>query len=375
MINKPIVILVMRLCNSLTEDTDIFREALISHLKNNLGCEVLAYDFVEDFVSDLARLKGVIESKRVVAAIIKEYEYDEDAHQIALRQVRELDKRLPIFFYPHKTKDEVKGLEGFKRVYIRYQYSTRALDLLKKQIKRFVVPLDFFGTQNQQEVERVSNCLAHAYQEQYLDGKELGTPDYNHQVVAEALRVRLTKELIQEEFDSTLGREPEIALPPSALVYQAEVVTVKKMCVESQQEFFWLLKIARGNISPGSQGDDAQGFAIDPLTLKYCRTSGWGCHQLAPLRLEYLLQYAEDLNGVPWKKRKSARERIISGVFFPKVDGFASPIVQLAFPTEEEEKRLVDFFEKTRIAIPVVLDDWGLRLLGCSFSGEENPNR
>ena len=367
-INKPVVILVMRDINSLTGQGDIFREALISCLKNTLGCEALAYSLIHDFTDDLAKVKGVIESKKVVAVIIQEDEYDEDLHQIVVKQVRVVDKNLPIIIFPHRDKEDVKGIEGFKRIYFYCILSKRVIPLLKRWLKKMVVPLDFFGAQNQQEVERVSDCLANAYQKQYLDGRELAVPDYNHQVVAEAMRVRLTKELIQEEFDSTLGREPKMVSASDIAVYEKEVALIKQMCAkkEGQNDLWNLLHNARGYMSPGSQGDNVEGFAIEPVTLEYSRTAGFGCHQLARDRLEYRLEYLIGLNGgKSFRRRKYPSNRIISGLFFPEVDGFKIPIVQFREIEENDKDSLKGFFTDTRLAIPLIFDGDGFCPLGC----------
>ena len=78
MSNKPIVILVMKEINSITGVSDSGRDALIYTLRNVLGCKVVTYGYDHYFLEDLLRVKNLVQSGKVLAVIVEEFEYDED---------------------------------------------------------------------------------------------------------------------------------------------------------------------------------------------------------------------------------------------------------------------------------------------------------
>jgi hypothetical protein len=338
------------------------REALIYHLKTTCDCEVYAYGNQHGFLDDFTRIRQAIESKRVLAVIVDECKYDEEQHLVVISKIRELTKTVPIIVFPHGF-DGAKGIEGYKGIYDKYHNTSRRLsNLIKRWRKNIQLPLDHFDAKDTADVRRIVGQLEHVYQSTMLDGNETGVADTNGQVVAEAIRLRLCPaELFRDQFDMIIQSEPCVLQDPGRETYDQQIELIRSKCLDNNYEFFQLLGKARGNTIGGSSGDKVEGFAIDPVTLEYFRTHGYGTHQSARIRLESRIKRISNLKGqrCTLKNEKEAERRIVTGELFVQVPGFTIPIIQFEayWVKGEVGRKIAAFLRDKRLALPISVDD------------------
>jgi hypothetical protein len=340
------------------EDGDRFtpvnswKEGLVFHLEK-MGCEVHSYDNQYWFLDEIRKTKYAIESGRLLAVIVDEGRYGDDQHLAIIRSIRSMSPTVPVIVIPQGARHEVKGIEGYKRIYRYYYSERRMLSLIQSWKRTLTLPRDHFDARGQSDTAFITRQLLHAYQANLEEDNELGTPDYNGQILAEAFRIRmLPAAMLRREFDDTVRSQAKELADPGDAVFEQELQNVGILCRQDPHQLWRMIKKARGDQSGGSKGEDVEGFAIDPQSLEYARTRGFGSHGIARIYVEQRLEIITELSGKTVSKKPI---QITSGIFFPEVSGIRVPIVVLDSADSQDPamKRIGEFLRQRRIAIPI----------------------
>ena len=192
-------------------------------------------------------------------------------------------------------------------------------------------------------------------------------------IIAEALRLRLLPaEFLKSEFDDTIEEVRRVFASAKSSVYKREVAKIRKMTDEERKAFSHALQRARGRgyepaegggvyVTRASCGNNVNGFAIDPVTLETHITYRFGEHHLCGDILARRIEAIEALRNrknryeLDDDKERECRWRLITGLIFSEIDGFATPMLQLytGEADEKEIRKVVRFLREQQKFIPV----------------------
>ncbi len=356
-------------------DDNVWRDALCYFLRERCGCEVISYYSDYDFEKDRSRLKRYAKYGLLILVIVKQQDYSEDQHQRVIAMTRKsLSKKIPIVVLPGLFSENRFASDSNDALVYAYQHTdTKLVSLVKGLVSHCSMPIDWLGAETQEDRKILMTQLESAYAKHYLTGDSnglFGVPDHNHQIVAEALRIKLLpSEFIREEFDDAIsGEEKEMASVDSS-VFWAEVDRIRSMTDKERKEFDHTLQRARGwepcetggiYVMRASCGDDVRGFAIDPITLETLTTYRFGEHHLVGDKLARRIWAIEMMAGkASWADDSKYKRRLITGLIFTDIEGFTTPILQLYSEGRDYSKvftRVASLLMKEQKFIPVTFD-------------------
>ncbi len=337
------------------------RDALRYFLEKNCGCEVFLYRFSRQFENDILRIKKYFFCGRLILVIVKQEEHL-DQHEEIIRIVREnLSPALPVVVIPdYRAKNLFAGSPGEVSVYASDYLDPKLIELVRNLAIEDRPLCDWLGADRTEGQAMLPAQLQNAYRTHTNDETALGTPEYNHMIVAEALRIKLLPaELLKAEFDDTLKTCPAIFSASPHETYEKELERIRKMNEEEREEF---RRDLRWKIGEVSCGNDVNGFAIDPLTLETLITSSFGLHRMAGYLLKKRIELIETLvrrrrfGELDEEESHACRRRVMQGLIFKRVSGFETPILQLnTYPVEtpQEVHRVGCFLRREKKFIPV----------------------
>lgn len=385
MAQKPVIAYIESSHSGMSDDNH-YRDALSFFLRQHLGCEVIVYDYDRDFEEDIARIEKFSKGGQLIVVIVKQQEYD-DQHTRIIKKVRDdLSKSLPIVVIPDwRGEERFNGLPDDPLVYTHAHSSPELVELINNLIAAWKPGLNWLGAQTTEDQAILMAQLENAYRKHYLDDEDdgmLGTPDRNHQIVAEALRLKLLPSIcLKAEFDDTIERKTRVFVTAEPSVYQKEVEKIKAMTDDERKEFDHSLDRARGHmpaegggvyVTRASCGENVNGFAIDPVTLETYVTRRFGEHHMAKDMLAHRVEVIEELkkgrNGSAPEDEDAeyrVKWRIMAGLIFSEIDGFTTPILRLYKEhgdNEEDSKKVVAFLLREQRFIPVDFDG---KLMEC----------
>ena len=370
---KPIIVYIesSRRRGFINENPD--RDALSYFLRDHCGCEVVLYENNYYFNEGLSRLKKMVDL--IILVIVKQNEYSED-HKQVIKNIRGLSKRLPIVVIPEgqdRFNNDPAGL-----VYVYEHTNPEMIILVKGLVSKWRPSINWLGAETPEDQHILLQQLENAYRKHYLGDETLGTPDYNHQVVAEAIRIKLLpSSLLKEEFDDTIDRKVRTFVYSEISEYEKELDLVRKMDKVERKRFNHCLDRARGYeptesggvyVIRASCGSSVNGFAIDPVTLENITTQGFGEHHLARNKLGKIIKRIEALKG---GKKYSVfddfgcdfdfelNSRIMYGLI-SNIEGFKTPILRLCWEEADDEgvKKVASFIRKSKMFIPVTSEGY-----------------
>jgi len=350
----------------------ISASALINFLERDLGAEVIQhrwFDLIKK--EDLSRLKYLAEHGHLAFVVIAGDKFSLDVDE--LRRVREnISSFLPaVILADWDCKDKAQEEKGDDDLaWVMSFSSLEAGQKMRELVKSWRPSANFFDAHTTRDVEMLSCALQVAYEKNYLGEHEefsLAVPDFNGQVVTEALRLRLMPpEVIQKEFDQVVARELSTAETPSIEegVYQQELQRLRQMSEQDRKIFYDQVEDRFGRYPDGkggyfsdndiSCGPGLKGFAIDVDSLVFLVTEGFGGHRLASqllyLKLDELCEYREN-------QPVERKDQMLGGFVF-KLDGWQTPFVSLGdmqYTEKEIRERVLGFLFSSRRFIP--LDD------------------
>ena len=353
------------------------REALSFFLKNDCGCDVHLYDYLQDFQQDKNNVSKLLTGGWVILVILKQHSYMEKEHLEGIEFIRtSLSRELPIVILPDWHEGRFEPSAETPNVFA-YSHESPELSKLVSDMKLvWRKPDDAFGVESDKERDLLCRHLENAYKVNYLDGDNemmLGTPDPNTQVVLEALRLRLLPvSFVKEEFDDTLPRRKQKFDAIDVNAYEQEISRIRSLSEADRKELSDDMLRARG-MTPCEtggvfcngvgQGDNAWGYAIDWQTLQNVITDRFGEHQLAK---HYLL---EKLVRLEMMRSRGSRHddaeyacarRMLFGLILQKVNGYSLPIACMWSEGADEDRcrRVAEHILKERRFIPVTPDGY-----------------
>ncbi|MEK7376855.1 MAG: hypothetical protein AABZ57_06830 [Candidatus Margulisiibacteriota bacterium] len=109
-------------------------------------------------------------------------------------------------------------------MYVYDHTDAELVTLVNRLVSEWKPPFNWLGAETPEDQAILLQQLENAYRKHYLDDdsdRMFGTPDHNHQVVAEALRIRLLlASLIKAEFDDTIERKVRVFATAKTSVYK-----------------------------------------------------------------------------------------------------------------------------------------------------------
>lgn len=352
---KPIVVYVESSCHAGLSEYNCDKDALIYFLKKNLNCEVVWYEHGYYFREDIDRIKRYYIYNHLMLVIVKQEEYDSDQHEDVINLTKEFLKKTPVIVIP-----EIYGEERFKgdarrKLYVCHHESKELVKLVKKLRSEWKPSQNWLGAETSQDRATLYSQLEDAYTSTHSeeDGM-LGTPDHNHMVVSQALRLRILPDLIKEEFDDTIKPDKNELVVINDELFWEEVERIEVMSEDEMKQFN---RACVGQIDCDGVGcgSNVNGFAIDPKTLETQITNRFGQHESARLFLrKRILSIGTLLNGGSYLGEEyEYNYHIIKGFIFFGVEGFSTPILQLH---EDLDKRTINFLYEQRKFIPVNIE-------------------
>ncbi len=331
------------------------KDALIYFLKKDLNCEVIWYERGCYFEEDIDRIKRYYIYNHLMLVIVKQEEYDSDQHEDVINLVKKFFKKTPVIVIP-----EIYGKERFKgdarrKLYVCHHESKELVKLVKKLRSEWEPSQNWLGAETGQDRATLYSQLEDAYTSTHSeeDGM-LGTPDHNHMVVSQALRLRILPDLIKEEFDDTIKPDKNELVVINDELFWEEVERIEVMNNDEIRRFELALK-RQIDCDGASCGSNVNGFAIDPKTQETQITNRFGEHESARFFLrKRILSIGTLLNGGSYLGEEyEYNYHIIKGFIFFGVEGFSTPILQLH---EDLDKRTINFLYEQRKFIPVNRD-------------------
>lgn len=377
MAKKPVIVYIESNYNGYSDDNPD-RGALSYFLREHCGCEVILYDNDYYFDEEKSRLKKLADSNMLILVMVKQEEYSEQHKEIIVKVRDGLSKTLPIVVIPDGFGEErFNGDPADSLVYVHDHTDAELITLINRLVSEWKPPLNWLGAETPEDQAILLQQLENAYRKHYIDDdsdRMFGTPDHNHQVVAEALRIRLLPaSLIKTEFDDTIERKVRVFASAKTSVYKKEVNRIRRMTDDERKEFDHRLMRARGYepaegggvfVTRATCGNGVNGFAIDPVTLENLTTHRFGEHHLAKDMLARRIVAIEALRNhkhryeLDHDDELKCQWRLMSGLIFSEIDGFTTPILCLyrEDADNEEVKKVASFLMREQKFIPVTPD-------------------
>jgi len=345
------------------------RDALAFVIKNDCHCDVLQCENSYRCEDVLPVIEGAISQKRAILVIAKQEKYIDDHLNIIKLFRQTFSSEVPIVIIPEYGEERFVPTPDDHGIYIYNHTDPELIDFIQTLKKDFSPNLDWFDIETDEEKLMLTDYLSKVYVRNYFendDDRNLGLPDYNGQIVAEVLRLRLLPpELIKTEFDDVL-RRPKIFKKVLPEIYNNELKRMRGMNQEEKDQFTYKLMRAKGyyQMDGGRQkrdisfGENLSAYAIDPVTLVSTTTFGFGAHKYAIEKLHYEVMYIQDLrkriSPTEWEEDEIT-DRIIFGLILENLDGFATPFLSIfeGGYNEKELKRAINFVISEGKYIPV----------------------
>lgn len=351
----------------LSETENYERNALNYFLKNHCGYNVFQYENKEEFITDLPRLKKYYSQLQLVLIIIEEEEYSDQHKQIYQIIRKQISIDIPIVIRPNKTKKELIANRKDKALHILYGTELKFINFIKELMANSKPSKNYFGVETIEDQGILMNNLKNAYRHHYLNSQEdkmLGTPDNNHIIVAEALRLRLFPCNFREEFDDTIPSRPQKFLSIESSVYDAEVKRVEEMSEQERQylknKILQLRGYENGYKARMGCSINVNGFAIDPITLETLTTTRSSEHYYAGQKLANRIKIIESLKKgkdyfyLSKEEINDCHYRLITGLIFFKIENFETPLLQFFEDNNKDDfEKVIKFILKQKMFIPI----------------------
>ncbi len=214
-------------------------------------------------------------------------------------------------------------------------------------------PINWLGADNKYDQEQVLHQLQAVYKVHCTENSLLGTPDLNHCIVAEALRIKLLPtECLKAEFDDALPKNLRNFINAKEEEYSDAFNRLKEFSAKQRQNLVTMLLYEQGYENGYRKrlycSTKVSGFAIDPLSLEFSITEGFANHQLAIHIL---------VNRLRLGLKDAFNGRIISGLIFSDIFQWLQiPLVQFDMIDDYYPKefiKVISFIIKKRMFIPV----------------------
>lgn len=324
------------------QDENPERDGLSYFLRENCQCEVINYNDQREFENNLLTLKRYFYFQQLILIIIKQEKYCTQ-HLDLINLIRqEISTNLPIVIIPNFHSDERFSESNASLIYAFF-YEDEKLTKLVNDLKiGWQKPDDWLGADTRKDQLLLMYNLENAYRQHYFDDNMLGVPDYNHMVVAEALRLKsLPSSHLKAEFDDTICNLSFFNLKTESSSYQQEIKKIRAMSDDEKHNLIIKIMAIRGYradengwiVERATCGQQVNGFAIDPTTLETLITIRPGMHHNAGYLLSRRIRVIEEIkdqkNYYTRTDQNIFERRLITGLIYLIVPGFKMPFLQL----------------------------------------------
>lgn len=357
MAHKPVIAYIDTSDTGVVEHSD--QHALCYFLRQELGFEVFTFEYYFDFRDERRLMKVFADAEVLQLVIVREVEWL-NQHQEVIAFVRaNLSQTVPIVVISDTSDICIED----ERTHVYYYTNTAFVRLLESLIASYRPPVDWLGTKTEKDRSLLIRQLSRAYQIHYLADDEdvLVASDWNHQVVAEALRIKLLPaECLAEEFDSTLEESAYEYASVDLVVYAREVERIRSLSDNERDRLRFFLWEASSHLE-GSCGDGVHGFAIDSQTFQMVVTTRFGQHRAAKQlligRLFVTAQLSlEHRNGSRFIESDEDRY-VLSGFVFFRLSSVVPLVALYAHDVDPEVMRkIASFIMSERKYILVAFD-------------------
>jgi hypothetical protein len=362
MAGKPMIAHVYKPYSTVDDSENGEEKGMDLFLIDRFGCDIRIYRGIRKIKEDLAYLHARVNEGILVCLYLEQERYEDDkTYKELIAQVRcTVSKTLPILFFRQFSMISFDD----PNVHVFDFWSEDVCALIDRSMSSWSSP-DWLGAETKEEEGLLARRLEHAHYVQSLkaDVYDISTPDENHRVVAEALRLHLLPvERLQDEFDETIVIERFSEESFSSEVYLAEVDRIRGMDADDRKVFLFQVMENIGYeriddiwyFRSGSLGAHVNGFAIDSVTMEWVITKKHGSHRGASQSLADRIKVFEMYRGLD---RYPAQARFVSGLIFRVMD-FCVPIICLfsGNVTEEDFRKVVRKIMSDRRFIPVTIN-------------------
>jgi len=336
--------------NSLIPDSDIFlADALNYFLKTECIVEIREKD-INNWPFEKESILNLIKHKLLIAIIISAGEnltrddgYD-DASAVS-ELIDDCPKDFPIIVVTYHRYQSRCCIENFKRNGVKalvYNHDNEdLLSLIKNLAQSWQPPQNWLGAATTADQDLLFRQLKNAYT--YNQENLCGTPDVNHMVVAEALRIKmLPASCLAGEFDASL-EEVMLIEKLSSLTFTKDLDALEHLPADEKKSFVREINLSLGfDSDDGCSGHQFQsnccknvtGFAIDPLTREHLITVKFGQHyragELLAKRIEIVENsYRQRITGGNRLTEYEIKSRLITGLIFRDILKFKTPVLQI----------------------------------------------
>jgi hypothetical protein len=318
------------------------RDGLSYFLRENCQCDVINYDDQRDFENNLLTLKRYFYFQQLILIIIKQEKYCSQ-HLDLINLIRqELSTNLPIVVIPNFHNDKVFSGSDDALIYALFPEDKKLVELINDLKINWQEPNDWLGADTKKDQSLLMKNLENAYRQHYFDDTMLGVPDYNHMVVAEALRLKsLPSSYLKAEFEDTICNFSFFNLKPESSIYHQEIKKIRTMNDDEKRNLIIQIMAIRGYrshengwiVERATCGHQVNGFAIDPITLETLITTRPGMHHKAGYLLSRRIKVIEGIKNqesyYDGAEHNTLERRLITGLIYLIVPGFKTPILQL----------------------------------------------
>ena len=259
----------------------------------------------------------------------------------------EISTKLPLLI--------IKNFRADKKLEDGYWYEDEKLyDLIKIYVSDFNPRTNYFGVETRDDCNLLISQLEAVYNDNYSES----IPSSNDTVALEAIRLRLLPpEIIKEEFDKPLRKKIDFREIPQG-AFKEEILRIDSMTQQEREEMVKSFKYILEEITTRN-AYNVSGFAIDPITMEYSISSGFGNHGLARLNIDHIIEMIENLNRSKDKQEfnkdelRDRKNMIIGGFIFTN---FKVPILMIMSEADNQNVlKIGRFFIDQRKFVPI---DW-----------------
>jgi hypothetical protein len=377
MIRRPLVAYIEPKDTNFAGIDNYERDALIYYLKSECNCDLCEYTYHSYFTEDLVNLLRYLKAGILSLILIKQDRWDDEYLETINFIRNKISKTIPVIVIRHMSAENKfnKDLVDEFVFDAYHHHSSGITDLIKQALLKYQPPLNWLGPESREEEALLMIRLENAYRQShcYDDDGMLGTPDYNHQVVAEVLRLDIYPvEFLKAELDDVIWPDfkdfllefNNVTISPS---FDEEVKRLRAMTEDDRSKLRELIDKASGYEggykTRETLGNLVSGFAIDPVTLEFLITDRYGAHSAAKKCLSYRIADIEALRTNSFFDDEDCFWRLISGYLYRKVPGFKTPLLIVMMDDIKSEEHFERFISFTREKKKFILITWNGKIL------------
>ncbi|KKU81153.1 MAG: hypothetical protein UY09_C0045G0013 [Parcubacteria group bacterium GW2011_GWA2_47_8] len=353
-------------------------------LQKDYQCEVVILESEWDIRENARQIKKIKQLGCLLLVLVQKdhspYPDSEEHHRECFENVirifrRTIDEITPVYGIVDREYPGQTLIKDLPNIQLFTGRESEVFAAIRKQLSGFritpqspEVHRNPFGAETLEDVALTMNHLEIAYQQTHTEDEMLAIPCSNEAIALQAIRMRIIpSEFFSDEFDKTLRLPPSKEEIDQAQLLQ-EFDKLRQYSLKDREKLKDALLQSTGRVrserdgilaTRATLGDHISGFAIDPLTLLYYETRGFGAHQIAASQLSDQLFWIEELRARPGISDISwyHNPRIIQGMIYREINDFQTPILQLFLKKRSVNFEKLTFFIMEKLHYLVIDED------------------